>query len=525
MIKLVSKYYHWLHGKWPAGTVEKLPVVGEDGLTNVSGVRVVGDLSGVPLLKFSSETGARAVHAILAEPSFAKERAGKAEAVYDVLIVGAGVSGISAAMEAKKAGLRYLLVEASQIFSTVANFPKGKPIFTYPTGMTPSGGIQYGERSKVKESLLEDMRQQMEQAGVEVTHGRIESIEKASGVFVLKNADSKDGETWQALRVIVGIGRSGNFRKLGVPGEDMDKVVNRLHDPKDFAGQEVMVVGGGDSAAEAAIALAACGALVTLSYRKPELTRPKPENIEQVRSLAADPAAAVAVSHPTSERITTAISSEARVGLPGSLTLALGTVPTRITEDTVYLKAGKEGPEQAVQNDVVFSMIGREAPLDFFRRSGIRIAGDRGVRWWVTICMAFLFCVWLFHWKKGLLPGWDPAGLWDWIASLTDGLKAAAADEGSFFYTLKASASGRSFYYSLAYCLCVGFFGLRRIKRRKTPYVTLQTWTLAAIQWIPLFILPELILPWMGRNGLFEHGLGAWVEQQFFPGEIGRAHV
>ena len=519
MIRFVSKYYHWLHGKWPAGTVEKLPLVGEDGLTNVSGVRVVGDLSGVPLLKFSSETGARAIHAILAEASFPKERADKAESVYDVVIIGGGVSGISAAMEAKQAGLRYLLVEASEIFSTVANFPKGKPIFTYPTEMTPSGGIQYGERSVVKESLLEDMREQVEQAGIEITSGRIETIEKASGLFILKNANSKEGETWKALRVIVGIGRSGNFRKLGVPGEGMDKVVNRLHDPKDFAGQDVLVVGGGDSAAEAAIALVACGAKVTLSYRGAELTRPKPENIEQVLSLAADPAAVVAVSHPTSERITTAISSEGREGAPGCLNLALGTTLTRITEDTVYLKAGKDEPEEAIRNDVVFSMIGREAPLDFFRRSGIRISGDRGTRWWVTIGMAFLFCVWLFHWKKGLLPGWNPAGLWNWIASLTDGLKAAAADERSFFHTLKASASGRSFYYSLAYCLCVTFFGIRRMKRRKTPYVTLQTLTLAAIQWIPLFILPELVLPWMGHNGMFDSGLGAWIGQHFFPGE------
>ncbi|MEM7792478.1 MAG: NAD(P)-binding domain-containing protein, partial [Verrucomicrobiota bacterium] len=248
---MIGSYYHWLHGKWPAGTVEKLPVVGEDGLTNVAGVRVVGDLSGVPLLKFSSETGARAVRGILAEPSFPKERNSKAGDVYDVVIIGAGVSGISAAMEAKKAGLRYLLVEASQIFSTVANFPKGKPIFTYPTEMTPSGGIQYGRRSGIKESLLDEMREQVEEAGVQITDGRIEKIEKQGSLFHLKNSKSKEGEVWKALRVVVGIGRSGNFRALGVPGEDMDKVMNRLHDPKDFAGKDVMVVGGGDSAAEA----------------------------------------------------------------------------------------------------------------------------------------------------------------------------------------------------------------------------------------------------------------------------------
>ena len=289
MFSLIRRYYHWLHGKWPAGTVEKLPVVGEDGLTNVSGARIVGDLSGVPLLKFSSETGARAVQAILAESNFPGERSSKADDVYDIVIIGAGVSGISAAMEAKKAGLRYLLVEASQAFFTVANFPKGKPIFTYPTEMTPSGGIQYGEQSGVKESLLADMLRQVKEAGIEITNGRIEKIEKSGGLFRLANANAKTGEAWKALRVVVSIGRSGNFRKLGVPGEELDKVMNRLHDPKEFAGRDVLVVGGGDSAAEAAIALAACGAHVTLSYRKPEINRPEAREYQEVDGLGQRP--------------------------------------------------------------------------------------------------------------------------------------------------------------------------------------------------------------------------------------------
>ena len=138
----LARYFHWLHGKWPAGSIEKLPVVGEAGTTNVPGVRIVGDLSGVPLLKFSSETGTLAVRAILAEPEFVKQRGQDAE-VFDIAILGAGVSGVSAAMEAAKAGLRYRLFEATQVFSTVANFPKAKPIFTYPTEMVPAGGIQY----------------------------------------------------------------------------------------------------------------------------------------------------------------------------------------------------------------------------------------------------------------------------------------------------------------------------------------------------------------------------------------------
>ncbi|MCA9252825.1 MAG: NAD(P)-binding domain-containing protein, partial [Phycisphaerales bacterium] len=141
-MNLIKRYTRWLHTGWPAGTVEKLPDVRDDGTTKVPGVRVVGDLTGIPLLKFSADTGAKAVHAILAEPDFAGKR-GADDGVYDLAIIGAGVSGMSAAIEAKKAGLRFVIFEASQDFSTIVNFPKGKPIFTYPTEMVPAGDVQF----------------------------------------------------------------------------------------------------------------------------------------------------------------------------------------------------------------------------------------------------------------------------------------------------------------------------------------------------------------------------------------------
>ena len=464
-------YYNWLHGQWPAGKVEKLPVVGEDGATNRDGIRIVGDLSGVPLLKFSSETGVKSVQAFMAESSFPKEREEKKEGVVDIAIIGAGVSGISAAMEAEKAGLSYVLIETSEAFSTVKNFPKGKHIFTYPTEMTPSGGIQYGDRSDVKETLLDEMREQVEEAGVKTTEGRVEKIEKEGGVFLLKNANSKDGESWKALRVVVAIGRSGNYRKLGVPGEEMDKVMNRLHDPKDFCSKNVLIVGGGDSAIEAAMAISECGGEVTLSYRGEELNRPKPENIK--RAQAAHDA--------------------------GKFNLALGTTVKEVKENEVTIREGKDGPEKTLKNDAVFALIGREAPLDFFRRSGLTVSGDKGTKWWVTIIFAFLFCAWMYHWKKGgifegPILGFDPKIWWEGVT----------ADPKSFLATFKGATSDRSFYYSFAYCMCVLIFGIRRIKRRKTPYVLRQTIVLNLFQWIPLFILPFFIFPLDGgKRSLF----------------------
>src|SRR5205085_4114766 len=230
------------------------------------------------------------------------------------------------------------------------------------------------------------------------TPTRIERLEpRGRGKPLLLHKSDKT--TLTARRVIIAIGRSGNFRKLRCPGEELDKVYNRLFDPKEFAGQNALVVGGGDSALETAIALATCGAHVTLSYRRKELARAKPANIEKVEMLVGDGSADVQIERPTSERVNTAVTSGMRgQKSPGSLKLALGTEVTRIEPKQVYLKNGTEG---AVPNDVVFTMLGREAPLDFFRRSGIAIRGEWHARTWVTFLAFFAFCWFLYLWKAG----------------------------------------------------------------------------------------------------------------------------
>lgn len=499
MAFFLSRYMAWLHTGWPAGTVEKLPVVDEHGLTNIAGVRVVGDLTGVPLLKFSSDTGARALQALLEEPDYQPSRDAN-DQVFDVAIIGAGVAGVSAAIEATKAGLHYVLYEAAELFSTVVNFPKAKPIYTYPTEMVPAG-IQFS--AEVKEPLLEEMRRQADHAGVTVTQGRIERLSKRGKAIALHHADSEE-TVFLARRVIVAIGRSGNFRKLDVPGEERThKVFNRLHDPNEFAGKQVLVVGGGDSALEAAIALACVGGHVTLSYRKPTFSRPKSGNVERLMALVADPAVETGVEHPSSERVTTAASSSMRHGRPpGSLTLKLGTTLTSIDEQAVTL-ASKDSEPQTLPNDVVFTMLGRAAPLPFFRRSGLAIHGEWSLRSIAFLVGFFAFCVWLYHWKSWPF-NWTLAQINPraWVTAIFGQLN----DKSSLLYTLSDSMAKPSFYYTLAYCLCVLIFGIRRIRRRKTPYVTAQTLTLITIQLLPLFLLPEIILPWMGRNGFFQDG-------------------
>ena len=518
MSSLYARYAQWLHTGWPAGTVEKLPDCDEHGRTAIPGVRIVGDLTGIPLLKFSSDSGARAVREIAAEKSEAGSR--KSE-VLDLAIVGAGVAGVSAAIEARRAGLHFAIYEAGEVFSTVVNFPKGKPIYTYPTEMKLEGGLQF--TADVKEALVAEMEAQRKAAGVEVTAARIERLESAGGELVLHHADQTKT---RARHVIVAIGRSGNFRKLGAPGEDLDKVYNRLHDPKEFAGKKVLVVGGGDSAIETAIALGACGAHVTLSYRKKEFARPKPENIEKLHALAANADHPVQIVHPSSERVNTVVTHAMQQATPtGSVKLLLGSEILGITPDAVTLRDAA-GAELGLPNDVVFTMLGREAPLDFFRRSGLAIRGEWTTKTWTSLLLFAAFCIFLYHWKGGgghsvyeafKAHHWFPFNVPDGLVALS----AAASDPRTMLGTLKDAAGAPSFYFSVVYSALIVIFGVKRIVRRKTPYITAQTVTLMAVQLVPLFLLPYLLLPWMGANGWFDAGFGRSFADQFFPVEYG----
>jgi thioredoxin reductase/ferredoxin len=518
------RYARWLHTRWPAGTVEKMPAVRPDGSTGVPGLFVVGDLTGVPLLKFSSDSGARAVRTIVADPAFLRRT--HDDEVLDLVIVGAGVSGMAAALEARKHSLRFEVLEATEPFSTLVNFPRGKPIFTYPTEMVPAGDLQFTERSSVKEGLLEELREETTAAGITPRPARAERVARRGGAL---EVHLKNGETLRAHRVIVGIGRSGNFRKLGVPGEDLGKVSNRLHDPKDYCEKQILVVGGGDSALEAAIALGACGAHVTLSYRKAELSRPKPENVEKLRALTADPRAEVAVEEPSSERVTTAagpfLGNHRKAG---SVRLMLGSRVKEIREAEVVVTDDR-GQDETLANDAVFTMIGREAPLGFFRRSGVAIRGEMTARAGAGLGAFLLFCTWLYHWKGGKalpflgpLPDWLDPNPAEWWAALAAG-GGALADPQTLLGTLKISASGASFYYTLAYSLLVLIFGIRRIRSKRTPYIKVQTLTLTTVQWLPLFILPEILLPWMGHNGWFDGGVLGQMANSLFP-EVSYGH-
>jgi thioredoxin reductase/ferredoxin len=508
---LITRYTKWLHTQWPAGVVEKLPEVNSDYSTNIPGLYIVGDLTGIPLLKFSSDSGARAVESIRMDKSFLSQRAkDKTSEILDLVIVGAGVSGMAAALEAKKDDLHFEILEATEPFSTIVNFPKGKPIFTYPTDMVPLGDLQFTQ--EIKEPLVEEIKAQTLGKGIVPIMSRVEKIEKKGDYF---DIIIPKGENLKARRVIVGIGRSGNFRKLGVPGENKEKVFNRLHDPTDFEGKNVLVVGGGDSALETSIAIARAGGSVTHSYRKEDFSRPKPDNVEAIDMLMADPMADVSIETPSSECVTTSTGDfMPEDHMPGKINLLMKSQVKEIEDYEVTL-IDKDGNELTIPNDAVFTMIGREAPLDFFRRSKVKIKNELGISGLTALIISLIFFTFIYNWKAGgsltklfQANQWFPYNLIPFFESL---------GSSNLVKTLAITLEEPGFYYSLLYTSLVIIFGILRIRRRKTPYITLQTISLTLVQLIPLFILPYFILPILGSHGFFDSGIAKTIADSLFP--------
>ena len=317
-----------------------IPHVGEDFQTNVPGIYIAGELGGMGLIRNAIEQGRQAMASIVAA------RRGPSEpGIHDVIIVGAGPAGISASLAAKEAGLDFLTLEQDSLGGTVAHFPRGKLVMTAPAHLPIYGKVNFRETSK--EALLELWQKVVDETGLQISHGeRVDAIERAAdGSFEVITPRGRH----RGRSILLAIGRRGTPRKLGVPGEEMNKVVYRLIDPEQYAGKAVLVVGGGDSALEAATSIAEQpGSDVTLSYRSGSFSRAKPKNREKVAEAEAD----------------------------GRLRVLMNSNVKRIEEGHVVIDAA--GEILRLENEAVIICAGGILPTGFLKAAGIEVETKYG---------------------------------------------------------------------------------------------------------------------------------------------------
>src|SRR5918911_893049 len=245
-----------------------VPVRNERFMTNVPGCFIIGDVSGAPLIKNAANEGADVIRHIAEE---LKNAPPEARAEYDVAIIGIAPAGLSAAVLARQHHLRYVAIEQDKVLATIEAYPKNKYVFFKPETMESRGGIEVAGAGDQREAILESWMNTMMKAGVVVNEGEsCKAIKRAEDgdYFTIRTEKGleREAKTYQARRVIIAIGNRGTPMRLGAPGEDMkisrnghaeDKVMYKLTNPEEFKRRKVIVVGGGNSAVEAAVDLVA----------------------------------------------------------------------------------------------------------------------------------------------------------------------------------------------------------------------------------------------------------------------------
>lgn len=296
----------------------ELPLVTPEFETTIPGIFVAGELGGMGLIRNAVNQGQQAIEAI-------HRLRDKAQGdMLDVLIVGAGPAGLSASLAAKSLNMRFRTIEQEHMGGTIAHYPRGKVVMTKPAILPIVGQTRFSEISK--ERLLEFWTRAIETADLTISYDEeLKTIVPDQGGFVVETSKGKH----HTRSVLLAIGRRGSPRKLGVPGEDLPKVVYRLEAPEQFDNQDVMVVGGGDSALEAAASLAEeTRAHVCLSYRGDAFQRARKKNRDRV--LAAE----------ASGRLKILLQSNVTEIRPGGVTLEQGGELLRIRNDAVVVCAG-----------------------------------------------------------------------------------------------------------------------------------------------------------------------------------------
>ncbi len=315
-----------------------IPQVDDHFETNVEGIYIAGELGGMGLIRNAIEQGKAAVKAITAKlPK-------KSSNTYQLVIVGAGPAGIAATLSAKQQKLKYLTLDQDSLGGTVFQYPRGKIVMTQPVDLPLIGKMNFKETSK--EKLLEFWQDVERKADMKINYQQtVQNIEQTTQGFMVKTNQTE----YTCDKVLLAIGRRGTPRKLGVPGEELPKVVYRLIDPEQYINQRVLIVGGGDSALEAALAIADVeGSEVSLSYRSASFSRAKAKNRDRIDGYSQN----------------------------GKIKLYLSSNVSSIAEDSVTLDCA--GELVTIDNDAIIVNAGGILPTGFLKQIGITVETKYG---------------------------------------------------------------------------------------------------------------------------------------------------
>ena len=312
-----------------------IPVIRSNFETDVPGIFIAGELGGMGLIRNAIEQGRQAIGSIaeLLKASHNNQQ--------DLVIIGAGPAGFASTLAAKAANLKSITIEQEELGGTVAHFPRRKLVMTQPADLPIVGKMNF--REVQKEALIDYWKQVETETGIDINYEeRVDAIEPASsgsGYTVTTNK-----ATYNARCVLIAIGRRGSPRRLGVPGEELPKVTYRLIDPEQYRNLHVLIVGGGDSALEAATSIAEePGTTVTLSYRSGAFSRAKPKNRDKVEAARS----------------------------AGRLRVLLNSNVKEIRQDAAVIAVGEKVGK--LKNDAVIISAGGILPTAFLKKIGINV--------------------------------------------------------------------------------------------------------------------------------------------------------
>ncbi len=490
------------------------PLLNNHNESTVPGLFVIGDLAGAPVIKYAMAQGYEVIQHIA---SLNGAIGGEDPDILDVLIVGAGAAGLNAGLQAKERGMTHLILEKERIANTIENFPEGKWVYAEPDSRPPKGKLWLD--GATKEDLTQRWNQIVRVNGLHVrAMEAVTTCDTKNGVF---HVGTPQG-SYRAKRVILATGQRGNPRKLQVRGEETERVYHRLYSPRKYNGENILVVGGGNSAVEAAITLSAQNT-VYLSYRGNAFSRIFKENERKLMEAIA------------AKRIEPILNSS--VAEFGDTTATL----------TISRGAGDE--IRTIPYDHAFVLVGADVPREFLRSLGIKMENEwRGsiVRSALLTLFGFIG-IWIFGVHHGgssgigsvglsLLPDWGGALIWAlslggliWFGSKGDRFSWLGL---SFFvwYTIYGAKLGNggefwpytdwgykflsffdrpwSFWYTVLYTTLMSVYGLKAIQRwgleRRDKFQIWRYVSLLSFQWVFFFLIPEFLFQhavqyqWMG---------------------------